>query len=133
MAHPLRLPAVTPADVEQARREARLLAAAQGFDRVDAECIALAVSELATNLVRYANGGEILLLTVAKPGGTGLQVESHDGGPGIPDLERVLEDGFSTGGGLGSGLPSVRRLMDDFLISSGPNGTTVTARKWLSR
>ncbi|HZR98281.1 MAG TPA: ATP-binding protein [Chloroflexota bacterium] len=127
----LRLPVRGAADAERARREARTLAARQGFDAADAERVALAVSELATNLVRYARQGEILLGAVDGARGRGIEVESRDAGPGIGDVARALEDGYTTGGGLGSGLPGVRRLMDDFEISSAPSGTRVLARKWL--
>jgi serine/threonine-protein kinase RsbT len=119
------------ADVERSRREARILAASLGFGRMDAEMVALAVSELATNLARYASGGEIDVGAIHEGSATGLRIESHDTGPGISNLGRAMEDGFSTGGGLGSGLPSVRRLMDDFAIESGPEGTRVVVCKWL--
>jgi serine/threonine-protein kinase RsbT len=117
-------------DVDEARREARAAAMALGFGQPGTEMIALVVTELANNLVRYALAGEILLSTVQGPRGAGLQVESRDRGPGIDDLERAMLDGYSTGGGLGSGLPGVRRLMDEFEIDSGPGGTTIVARKW---
>ena len=121
-----------PADVEHARREARRLATALGFDVADAERVALAVSELATNLTRYARDGAIVLSRVAGPRGSGVQVESRDAGPGIADVGQALADGFSSSGGLGGGLPAVRRLMDDFHIVTGPGGTTIVACKWPS-
>jgi serine/threonine-protein kinase RsbT len=96
----------------------------------DSEAVALAVSELASNLVRYANAGELVLSPTTGPRGEGVEVESRDLGPGIPDLELALRDGFSTGGGLGNGLPAVRRLMDEFEISSTTSGTRIVARKW---
>jgi serine/threonine-protein kinase RsbT len=120
----------TSADVDQARREAGILAQVQGFGSVDTECVRLAVSELALNLVRYAQQGEIVLAPVQGSNGAGVQIESHDAGPGIADLDRALEDDTSSGGGLGSGLPGARRLMDEFEISSGTSGTRITARKW---
>ncbi|MGE3270578.1 MAG: ATP-binding protein [Chloroflexota bacterium] len=116
-----------------ARREARRLAAGLGFDRNDTESIALAASELAMNLFRYAVEGEILLRAVQDGARQGLAVESLDTGPGIAHLELALQDGYSTGGGLGSGLPSTRRLMDDFVVTTGPTGTNILARKWLPR
>lgn len=119
-------------DVERIRRQARTIAARAGFGHEDAEAIVLAVSELATNLVRYAPGGEILVMPIARDGGTGIAVLSRDRGPGIADAERAVQDGYSTGGGLGSGLPAVRRLMDDFALTTGPAGTRIEARKWLS-
>ena len=117
-------------DVERARREVRRLASAQGLDRFEVEAGALAVSELGTNLVRYAIEGELRLELCVGPRGSGVRVESCDAGPGIANLDQALQDGFSTGGGLGSGLPAVRRLMDEFTISSSPSGTRVVALKW---
>jgi serine/threonine-protein kinase RsbT len=117
-------------DVEQARRAARALAVQQGFAAADAERIVLAVSELATNLLRYAQQGELILSAVQGARGASVEVESRDAGPGIANLGRAQEDGYSTGGGLGGGLPGVRRLMDEFEISSGPSGTRILARKW---
>jgi len=92
--------------------------------------VVLAVSELATNLQRYASEGRIVLTPVSIGERSGLQIQSHDHGPGITDLKLAMQDGYSTGGGLGSGLPAVQRLMDEFEIDSGPEGTTVTAHKW---
>jgi serine/threonine-protein kinase RsbT len=120
-------------DVDRSRRAARALATALRFPTEATEGIVLAVSELATNLVRYSSGGSICLGTVEGPRGRGVRIESRDGGPGILDVPRALEDGYSTGGGLGSGLPAVRRLMDDFAIDSGPAGTVVVAQRWLQR
>jgi serine/threonine-protein kinase RsbT len=125
-----RLAVVTIADVERARREARALARELGFPTVGAEAVVLAVSELATNLVRYARQGRLILAGVTGPAGTGIRVASHDAGPGIADLGQALQDGYSTGGGLGGGLGSVRRLMDTFEIASGPSGTQIVAHKW---
>jgi serine/threonine-protein kinase RsbT len=96
------------------------------------EAIVLAVSELATNLVRYAPGGEVVVATCARDLGRGIAVSSCDGGPGIADVEQALRDGFSSGSGLGSGLPAVRRLMDDFTLTTSPAGTRIEARKWVS-
>lgn len=118
-------------DVDQARREARGLAAALGFDRGDAEAVALTASELAMNLHRYATDGSIALRAIVKDGRRGLEIESVDAGPGIANSELALQDGYSTGGGLGSGLPSARRLMDDFALTTEPSGTRIVARKWL--
>ena len=118
-------------DVERIRREARALATYAGFDRHDAEAILLAVSELATNLVRYAPGGELVVSIVSEANGLGILIQSSDPGPGIADVELALRDGYSTSGGLGSGLPSVRRLMDDFTIVTGPSGTSIETHKWL--
>lgn len=132
MPPPTHVPIVTPADVATARRVARTLAADLGFAPVDTERVVLAVSELATNLVRYAQQGAILLAPLATAQGRGLQVESHDAGPGIANLSQALQDGFSTGGGLGHGLPAVQRLMDEVTITTAPHGTRIVARTWLT-
>src|SRR5215217_7878965 len=122
---------VATVDVERIRREARDLATRVGFDRHDAEAILLAVSELATNLVRYAPGGELVVSFVSEENRLGILIQSSDPGPGIVDVDLVLRDGYSTSGGLGSGLPGVRRLMDDFTIVTSPSGTSIEAHKWL--
>jgi serine/threonine-protein kinase RsbT len=123
-------PISTELDVERIRREARILATRVGCDRYDAEAIVLAVSELATNLVRHAPGGAIVVSAISDGNAVGIAVDAHDAGPGIADVELALRDGFSTRGGLGSGLPAVRRLMDDFAITTSPDGTTIQACKW---
>ena len=127
-----RLAIVTAADVAQASREARRLARDIGFHNAEAESVALAVRELATNLVRYAQDGEMVFSTQDAPR-IGIRIECYDRGPGIANLQQAFEDGFSTGGGLGGGLPGARRLMDDFEIATGAAGTTIVASKWLTR
>lgn len=99
----------------------------------EVEACALAVTELGTNLVRYAVGGELELELVYRDGCTGVAVCSRDSGPGIRDTVLALADGYSTGGGLGSGLGSVRRLMDSFELRSSTAGTVVETRKWRRR
>jgi serine/threonine-protein kinase RsbT len=126
-----RIAVATRLDADQARREARQLAAGLGFDRADAERVALAASELAMNLYRYATKGEIALRAVSDRGRHGVEIESQDTGPGIPDTDLAFQDGYTTGGGLGSGLPSARRLMDELALTTGPAGTRIVARKWL--
>ena len=129
--HSCRARIVAEVDVERIRREARVLATQVGFGRHDAAAILLAVSELGTNLVRYAPGGELIVSVVSGANGVGILIQSSDPGPGIVDVELALRDGYSTIGGLGSGLPSVRRLMDDFTIDTSPSGTSIEAHKWL--
>jgi serine/threonine-protein kinase RsbT len=93
--------------------------------------VALTVSELATNLLRYAVQGEVVLAPAAATG-YGLRIESRDAGPGIADLDAALRDGASTAGGLGSGLAGVRRLMDEMTITTAPQGTRIVVHKWLT-
>lgn len=132
MGRMLRISVGSDSDVERARWEAGNLARTHGFARDDANVVTLVVSELARNLVRYARGGEITLDVVENGSADkeAIEIESTDAGPGIADLAQALEDGFSTGGGLGGGLGGVRRLMDDFSITTGPSGTRIVTRKW---
>ena len=111
---------------------ARKAAASIGFDEVFCQMIATAVSELANNIVKYGGGGEILIDRVNAGRRTGIVVAARDKGPGIEDIQRAMADHFSSGNTLGLGLPGVKRMMDEFEISSEPGkGTTVTVRKWL--
>ena len=132
MEEALRLPVRSRLDADQARRAARHLATELGFSRLDAESVALAVSELAMNLHRYARDGEMVLQAVQDGARRGIEIVSIDAGPGIADLDLALQDGYTTGGGLGSGLPSARRLMDEFELTTTSSGTRIMARKWLS-
>ena len=125
---PLRL--AGDVDVAAAARAARGLAEACGLSAVEAQHVATAVSEVARNAVLYARGGEVELVAAERAGRRGLEVTVRDAGPGIADVALALRDGVSTGGSLGLGLPGARRLMDDFAIVSGPDGTVVTMARW---
>ena len=116
----------------EARHLGRMLAEAAGFGFTDLAMIATAISELARNVLHYAEKGELTLTVTRQDGRTGLTIVATDEGPGIPDVALALQDGYSTSGNLGLGLPGVKRLMDEFDISSMPgHGTTVTATKWV--
>ena len=131
MASELRLAIASDADVIAARQQGRDLAAQHGFSAGDQTVIAVAISEIARNIVRYAKAGEVLLRAVNSANRTGIVVIARDQGPGIRDVELALQDGYSTSGGLGLGLPGARRLVDEFDIQSEPGkGTTVTMKKW---
>jgi serine/threonine-protein kinase RsbT len=118
-------------DIVVARQRGRTLAAELGFSAGDLALIATAISELTRNVLSYAKAGELSLRVVAKGARRGVEVVVRDHGPGIPDLALAMQDGYSTGGGLGLGLPGARRLMDEFQIESKVGrGTTVTMRKW---
>jgi serine/threonine-protein kinase RsbT len=120
------------ADIVTARLEGRKLAAQAGFTATDVTIIATAISELARNIVEYAGKGEIILTVVQGGLKQGFRVEARDHGPGIPDIELAMQDGYSTGGGMGLGLPGTRRLMDEFRINSKVGrATTVIATKWI--
>lgn len=127
----LRLAIGSDVDIVGARQKGRELAAECGFSLGDQTVIAAAVSEVARNIVLYARSGEILFRTLSDGDRHGLMVVARDDGPGIRDIARALQDGFSTSGGLGLGLPGAKRLMDEFEVVSGPGrGTTVTMKKW---
>jgi serine/threonine-protein kinase RsbT len=120
------------ADIVTARLEGRQLAAQAGFNGSDLTVIATAISEVARNIVEYARTGEITLRIVQEANKKGLSVEARDEGPGIVNIDLAMQDGYSTGRGLGLGLPGTRRLMDDFQITSKVGkGTTVVATKWI--
>lgn len=118
-------------DVVLARDRGRELAAATGLSPADSAVVATAVSELVRNILAYASHGEVILRTIETERGRGIEVVAIDQGPGIASVDLALQDGYSTGRGLGVGLPGVRRLMDQFHITSTlKKGTTVTIRKW---
>lgn len=118
-------------DIVTARQIGREMAAAAGFTGSDLTLIATAVSEVARNIVEYANRGEIRFSLARKNGRSGIVVVASDEGPGIADVDQAMRDGFSTGKSLGLGLPGARRLMDEFeIVSEVGKGTTVTLRKW---
>ena len=118
-------------DIVTARQEGRRLASTLDFSSSDLTVIAVAISEVARNILSYARTGEITLQVVEKNGRRGILVVAEDAGPGIEDIGLALEDGFSTSGSLGLGLPGARRLMDEFEIRSKVGkGTTVILRKW---
>ncbi len=118
------------ADIVSARKGARELAARLGFSATEMTVIATAVSEISRNIVRFAERGEVFVELLEDPR-PGLRVVARDTGPGIPDVEAALADGFSTYHGLGLGLPGARRLMDEFdLETEIGRGTTVTMTKW---
>jgi serine/threonine-protein kinase RsbT len=119
------------ADIVTARQLGRELAAQAGFTGSDLTLIATAISEVARNIITYAQNGEIVIGLSDKGGRPGLTVVAQDHGPGIADIEQAMRDGYSTGKSLGLGLPGARRLMDEFeIISEIGRGTTVTMRKW---
>ncbi len=118
-------------DIVMARQQGRAMAAQLGLSSTNQALVATAISELARNIVEYAERGEILLEFVQQGGRRGICVTARDEGPGIPDINKAMQDGYSTGHSLGLGLPGARRLMDDFEISSQVGrGTTVITKKW---
>jgi serine/threonine-protein kinase RsbT len=119
------------ADVVAAREKGRELSARLGFSTIDLTLIVTAISEVARNILLYAQEGDIELRLDNNDGHRGIVVVARDEGPGIPDLELAMRDSYSTGNGLGLGLPGARRLMDEFEIKSEiSKGTTVVMKKW---
>ncbi len=127
-----RIKLIDHSDKEVVVMTARHLAAEAGFDETNQFLIASAASELAANIVKYAKKGEVILKIIRREDQWGIQIIACDEGPGIKDIEKAMQDHFSTTkGSLGLGLPSVKRIMDEFKIESRPGfGTMVSARKW---
>jgi serine/threonine-protein kinase RsbT len=121
----------TDADVVTARQEARTMGAGLGFSSTDLTLLATAISEVARNITTYAGEGEVTLRALHKAGREGIEVVASDSGPGIENVELALQDGYTTGNGLGLGLPGTRRLVDEFDLRTEPGvGTTVRLVKW---
>lgn len=119
------------ADIVTARQEGRALANQIGFSGSEQVLIATAISEAARNIIQYARSGEIILTRIQNSDKVGIEIVARDQGPGIKDIRRVMEDGYSSSGGLGLGLPGIKRLMSEMDIQSTPGkGTTLTFRKW---
>lgn len=120
------------ADIIAARRVGRELAEGVGFGGSELTVIATAISEIARNIIEYAGSGEIILKQAQQGVRRGIHVIAKDRGPGIPDIELAMQDGYSTSKGIGLGLPGARRLMDEFEVDSAVGkGTTVTMKKWV--
>ena len=118
-------------DIATAVNTARRVTRDIGFTENKQFLIASAVSELATNIVRYAGQGRVIIRVIRAGPEKGIEVIASDNGPGIADLEEAMREHYSGGKGLGLGLPSVKRIMDEFELDSAPEkGTKVTARKW---
>jgi serine/threonine-protein kinase RsbT len=121
----------TDADVVTARQEARTMGAGLGFSSTDLTLLATAISEVARNITTYAGEGEVALRVLNDGSREGIEVVASDAGPGIDDVELAMQDGYTTGNGLGLGLPGARRLVDEFELRTVPGaGTTVWLVKW---
>jgi serine/threonine-protein kinase RsbT len=121
----------TDADVVTARQEARTMGAELGLSSTDLTLLATAISEVARNITTYAGEGEVLLRVIERGGRQGVEVLASDEGPGIADLELAMQDGYTTGKGLGLGLPGARRLVDEFELQTAVgSGTSIRLVKW---
>ncbi len=121
-------------DIVTARRLIRNAATALGFGITDVTRIVTAASELTRNIYQYAGSGMMSWRSLTRDVSVGIEVTFEDSGPGIPDVNKAMESGFSTGKGFGLGLPGARRLMDEMTIQSEVGkGTKVQILKWLRR
>ncbi|MEG0471771.1 MAG: anti-sigma regulatory factor [Solibacillus sp.] len=123
---------ITEWDIVVARQLGRNEAKIIGFGTVEQARITTAISELARNIYLYARTGEIIIERVEENGKYGIRITATDKGPGIDNVSKVMEDGYSTSGGLGAGLPGVKRLMDRMEIQTTVgNGTIIKIEKWI--
>ena len=121
----------TSGDIVMVRHAVRRQALKINLSLVDQTKIVTAASELARNMLIYGGGGEVTLELLQQGSRNGLRAEFVDTGPGIPDINLALRDGFTTGGGMGLGLGGAKRLVNEFDIESTPgNGTRVTITRW---
>jgi len=125
------VPIATDDDIVRVRQVVRDWAVRIGFSLVDQTKLVTAASELARNTLVYGRGGSLRLERLADERRTGLRLSFEDQGPGIPDVELALKDGFTTGSGLGLGLSGARRLSQDFQVTSRVGeGTRVVIGRW---
>ena len=125
------MPIRTSADIVQIRQAVRVWAVEQGFGLVDQTKLVTAASELARNTLDYGRGGTVRLMALDDGGRRGLRLIFEDQGPGIPDIQLALTDGYTSGGGLGLGLGGSKRLVNEFDIASKVGeGTRVTVTRW---
>jgi serine/threonine-protein kinase RsbT len=126
-----RTPVETMEDIVTARQFGRLLAQELGFSTSRATLVTTVISELARNIVLYADAGEIILLHIERGSLEGIRIIAADHGPGIANIQHALMGGVSTSGGLGLGLTGVKQLADEFEVTSSPGiGTTVIISIW---
>jgi serine/threonine-protein kinase RsbT len=125
------VPVTTEGDVVKVRQAVRALAVEIKLSLVDQTKVVTAASELGRNLLIYGGGGEVQIEIVRDGARNGLRAIFQDHGPGIPDIEQALKDGFTTGSGMGLGLGGAKRLVNEFaIVSSATDGTRVTITKW---
>ena len=129
----VRVRIASSADIVAVRQHGRALASQAGFSSSHLTIIATAISEVARNIVDYAEEGEMVLTLIHASDRHGVHIIATDSGPGIADLQSAMRDGFSSSASLGLGLPGSRRLMDEFDIASEVGkGTTITMTKWVA-
>jgi len=125
------MPLRSDVDVLKARQYGKELASSLRFSNSERTIIATAISEIARNTVLYARCGRMYLKLIQQGRRRGVLIVAQDQGPGIPDLNLAMQDGYTTSRGLGIGLPGAKRLMDEFdIVSEMGKGTTITMKKW---
>lgn len=125
------MPVKAAEDVVRVRQAVRTQAVEAGFSLVDQTKLITAASEIARNTVEYGGGGTLLIEALRDGIRRGLRLTFTDQGPGIPDIERAMADGYTSGGGLGLGLSGAKRLSNEFEIQSAPGqGTRVMLGRW---
>lgn len=118
-------------DIVRMRQTVREQVTGLGFSLVDQTKIVTAASELARNTILYGGGGEVVVEPLVLDRKKGVRLTFIDQGPGIPNIELALKDGYSTGAGLGLGLGGAKRLSNEFDIDSQPGrGTRVSITRW---
>lgn len=128
----IRVPIEREEDVVIARQKGRELGAEIGFSNTDRTIIALAISEIARNIISYARRGEIVICRIDDGVRVGISIVAEDEGPGIANIELAMRDGYSTAKSLGVGLPGTKRIMDEFALTSVVGkGTTIKMKRWL--
>lgn len=125
------LPLRTDQDVVKVRQVVRAWTVELKFSLVDQTKFVTAASELARNTVIYGGGGDVRLESLQERGRSGLRLTFSDQGPGIPDIEQALKDGYTTGNGMGLGLSGAKRLSNEFeIVSKVGEGTRVMITRW---
>ncbi|UCH93558.1 MAG: anti-sigma regulatory factor [Candidatus Aminicenantes bacterium] len=118
-------------DIVKAVFEAKDISQSAGFSKNEQFMVSIVASELARNIYKYAGKGVISIALLNTGNRKGIEISAEDNGPGIDNTAKALQDHFSTGNSLGLGLPGVKRIMDEFTITSAPGkGTKITTRKW---
>jgi serine/threonine-protein kinase RsbT len=132
MADRIRIPIESEGDIVTARQHGRALARHLDFSPSDRIRIVAAVTEVARNLLEHSTGGEILLSLASRPEEEGIVIVGRDRGPGIRDVDRAMQVGFSTREGMGLGLAGIKSLTHEFGMDSRmPTGTIITAKRWV--
>ena len=130
-ANPEKMPVRNSGDILLVRQTVRARTVELGFSLVDQTKMVTAASELARNTVDYGGGGQVLFEMLNEGGRRGLRLTFEDQGPGIPDINLALKDGWTSGGGLGLGLSGAKRLVSDFRLESKVGaGTKVVITRW---